>query len=458
MNGFLSALFWGVVSLSILVVVHEGGHFLASRTLGVRVTEFFIGMPCRVRISRKSRKYGTEFGVTPLLLGGYNRICGMEVEVPSDEVLAPVLSCVQSHGRVRVTDLAHELAIEEEQAYGALATLVDWACIRPYFDPELGESPTQKEWPAAFQTIARDPNHYSEYDREHDFELEGTTGEAEPHPIGDAQAFLEAERRRTYAGKGLFGRLAILLAGPVVNIILAFALVAGSLMLAGVDYAINSSTLGSVVEGSYAQAAGLAAGDTITKIGSDDIEDWNGIVDALEPYLSEGIDVPIVYERDGKAYETVVDIPDGEPCKAIGVGILHETYHYPPLEALGAAAMYMTTVATYVFRLIVPSHTVEILSQSSSVVGISAMASEAVSSGPNSWVLFLAAVSMSLGFMNLLPIAPLDGGKILIAILERIIGRPLSMRAQNAIAYVGLAFILFIFVFALRNDLVRILG
>ena len=64
--GFLSALFWGVLLLSVLVFVHEGGHYLAARAFGVRVTEFFLGLPCRARFSVKSKKVGTESGVTPL--------------------------------------------------------------------------------------------------------------------------------------------------------------------------------------------------------------------------------------------------------------------------------------------------------------------------------------------------------------------------------------------------------
>ena len=86
MTGVVSAIFWGVVVLSLLVFVHEGGHYLAARACGVRVTEFFLGMPCRVKLSHKSKDHGTEIGVTPILLGGYTRICGMEGT--HDELLA----------------------------------------------------------------------------------------------------------------------------------------------------------------------------------------------------------------------------------------------------------------------------------------------------------------------------------------------------------------------------------
>jgi regulator of sigma E protease len=62
---------------------------------------------------------------------------------------------------------------------------------------------------------------------------------------------------------------------------------------------------------------------------------------------------------------------------------------------------------------------------------------------------------MSLGFMNLLPIPPLDGGKILIELIQAAIRRPLSMKAQTAISYVGLAFFAFVFIVVVRNDVMR---
>jgi regulator of sigma E protease len=97
----------------------------------------------------------------------------------------------------------------------------------------------------------------------------------------------------------------------------------------------------------------------------------------------------------------------------------------------------------------------EVLNQSTSIVGISVMASEAASSSLLDVVALLAAVSMSLGFMNLLPIPPLDGGKIVVETIQAILRRPLSTKAQVAISYVGVAFFVFVFVVVLRNDIMR---
>ena len=452
----LSAVFWGLLVLSLLVFVHEGGHFLVARAWGMRVTEFFLGLPCRWRISRKSKRFGTEFGVTPFLLGGYNRICGMEGE--PDDMLAPALAYVQAHGYTKVVDMARELGIDEARAFALMGSLVDMGSIRPYYDPALDEHPWQSEWPEAFETLQRDGNLLTEYDQEHDFDIAGTTAAGEPHPVDDPASFLRAEEGHTYRGKGFLARVTTLLAGPAVNILLAFVLVVGSLMIGGVEINVDSNTLGDVAEGSLAEEAGLRAGDTILRLGSYDVKSWTTLVKAIDASLEEGGDIPIAYERDGQTFETKIVIPEGEEVQAIGVVALLETYRPTFAEATSVAFSYVGLVGGTIARILMPQHTIEVVSQSSSIVGISAMASEAAASGLGDFVMLVAAISLSLGFMNLLPIPPLDGGKILIELIQLVIRRPLSKRVQAGVSYVGLAFFLFIFCFALHNDIVNILG
>ncbi len=456
-TGFFSAVFWGLLVLSILVVVHEAGHFLVARLCGIRVTEFFLGLPCRFRLSWKSRSFGTEFGITPFLLGGYNRITGMEGEV-ADPLLPQALALVQQKGRVVVSDLAQEMGIDEEHAYGLMATLTGMASISPYYDEELGEHSWQKEWPSSFETLARDAQLRTEYDRGHDFSQEGSTARAEARPVADAQVFYEQECKQTYLGANLIQRILLLLMGPAVNIALAFLLLVGSLMIVGVEINANSNVLGGVTEGSLAQQAGLRGGDKILMFAGQDVSDWVDLCQAIDAALEKGGDIEVAYERDGKTYETTIKIPEGEKVQVIGVNALMETYHATFAEAAGFALSYVGLVGSTVARLLMPQHTIEIVSQSSSIVGISAMASEAAASSMNDLVLLAAAISMSLGFMNLLPILPLDGGKIVLELVQAVIRKPISLKAQNIITYIGLAFFLFIFLFALKNDIVRILG
>lgn len=452
--GALSAVFWGVLVLSILVFVHEGGHYLAARAFGVRVTEFFLGLPCRFKLSRKSKKHGTEVGVTPFLLGGYNRICGMEGE--DDELLAPAFAIVQREGRVHVEDLAKELDIESDRAYAILVNLADLAAIRPFYDPDLGEYPTQRDYPAQFETIARDANMLTDYDDGHDFSTEGSTGDAEPRPLADPDAQLAAEVSHTYKGVSVPKRLVMLMAGPLVNVLLAFVMVTGVYMNTEFDMYVNKNVIGSVVEDSPAALAGLEAGDTIVQVGDTKTDDWVAVSDALKEYREAKEDFSIVYERDGEQATALVDLPEDEELEVVGINAPSEKYRPGLVESMQAALGYGKLVLETVAKLVMPQHTMEVLNQSSSIVGISVKASEAAESGLLDVLALMAAISMSLGFMNLLPIPPLDGGKILIEIIQVCIRRPLSLKAQTAISYVGLAFFAFIFVVAVRNDILRI--
>ena len=452
--GVLVTVFWGVLVLSLLVFVHEGGHYLAARACRVRATEFFLGLPCRLKLSRKSAKVGTEFGVTPLLLGGYTRICGMEGT--EDPLLAPALDLVMRRGRVRAQEVADELGVDLGRAYELLVTLSDWAAIRPFYDPALGEGPSQSTYPAAFETVRRDAALLTEYDRGHDFATEGTTEAGLPRETAlSPEAFLDHERSRTYLGVGFLRRCAMLLAGPLVNVLLAFVIVTCALMVRGVDYVSNVNVLGSVTEGSLAERSGLEAGDVLTSVDGSEVSTWTEIVEALKGPLSEGRDFEITYERDGAAHEVVIDLPDGEPTELLGVNATVATYHPTLPEATSVTFDYVGQVAGAVAQLLQPQHTMEVLDQSSSVVGIAVMTSEAASSGAYDLAVIVAAISMSLGFMNLLPIPPFDGGKILIELVQLVIRRPLPQRAVVAVSYVGMAFILFVFVVVLRNDVVR---
>lgn len=445
--------FWGLLLLSVLVFIHEGGHYLAARAFGVRVTEFFLGLPCRWRLSHKSRSHGTEIGVTPVLLGGYTRICGMEGT--AEDHLAEALACVQRHGRVSVEELASEVGVSVDDAYGLLARLADWGSIRPCYDASLGEREGQRDWPRSFETLRRDANLLTEYDKGHDFSAAGTTDYGEPRPVeGAPEAFLSSERGRTYLGCGFWKRFCMLCAGPLVNVLFALLLVVGMLSVVGTEVGLNSNVIGEVQEGSLAAQAGIESGDQITAVDGTEVTDWNTLHDALQDPLSEGRDFTLTYVRDGQTAQARVSL-GGQSQSMLGIRAQTTTYRMGLADATRYAFSYAGMVGQYAVRLIMPQHTMQVLDSSTSIVGISAMASEAVSTGPSEVIELLAAVSMSLGFMNLLPIPPLDGGKILLEIIEAIRRKPLSARATNYISYAGIAFFCFVFVVVLRNDIFR---
>lgn len=450
----LSAVFWGLLFLSLLVFVHEGGHYLMARLFGVRVTEFYLGLPCRFKLFHKSKTRGTEVGVTPLLLGGYNRICGMEQN--PDELSADVLGIVQREGRVEVASIAQELEIEEGRAYSILISLADLAAVAPYYNPELGESPNQREYPAAFQTVLRDASMLTEYDAGHDFDAPETTQAGEARPVDDASSLLEHDRSHTYVGISVPKRIAILVAGPLVNLLLAFLLVTATYMTTEYHVPVAGNVLETVESGSAAESAGLMPGDGIKRIGDVDTTSWGEVRAEIDRNAKDTGAFDVTYVRDGIENVVHVSLSDTERQEGrMGVTVKTEPYHLGLLDSMRGALNYAGMVGSFAAKLIMPQHTMEVLDQSSSVVGISVMASQAAASGFADVIAFIAAISMSLGFMNLLPIPPLDGGKIVIELIQVIIRRPLSMKAQTAVSYVGLAFFLFIFFVAVRNDVFR---
>ena len=451
----LKAVFWGCLLLSALVFIHEGGHYLSARAFGMRVTEFFLGMPCKWRLSHKSKSHGTEVGVTPILLGGYNRICGMD-ELPGEHA-ANVLACVSRHGRIKIDDVAAELGISRVDVLAEMQVLYDWASLEPYYDEEFDEHSDQKNWPECMQTVERDANLLTAFDSGHDFTREGSTKAGEPHAIpGTPQEFLESEASRTYCGKGSFARIVTLVAGPAVNLVFGLALLIGCFSIGGIQTLVNLPVIGSVEQGSLAEACGMKAGDTITSVGGLEVSTWEDMGDALQSSIAGGEPFEVAFTRDDQSHQVEVDPadePDGSGLFGINASVA--TYHPSFGQSAEISWRYFTYTLSYIGKLFVPSTTAEVVSQSSSVVGISVMASQAASTGATDFLFLMAGISLSLGLMNLIPIPPLDGGKLLIELVQLVSRRRVPMKVQNGLSYVGLALALLLFVVVLRQDIMR---
>ena len=361
----LSSVFWGLLMLSVLVFLHEGGHFLAARACGVRVTEFFLGLPCRFDIHYTSRRIGTKFGVTPLLLGGYAAICGMD---PTDVSCADrVLAAIYRHGRVTVADLAVELELSEEDVLEACALLLGWGSIAPWY--EEGEKPSPSYYPTKYQTLPRDAAGYTTFDgRRFDREHATAEGDVWELPCGEAD-FLAQERSHTYLGQGFLKRAFMLLAGILVNILTGFLLLMSIYSIAGVTVPIDTNVIGQVDEGSIAAKAGIEAGDAILSVDGVSCSTWMNVYDAIGKAAGKD-DIAIEYERDGKQHSTTVALKEDE---RLGVYASTQVVRLDPITSARLSFSYVVQTAEGVMRLLQPQHTMEILDQSSSIVGISVM-------------------------------------------------------------------------------------
>ncbi len=445
----LSSVFWGLITLSALVFVHEGGHFLAARACGVRVTEFFLGLPCRINVHRRSRRIGTKFGITPLLLGGYAAICGMD---PTDApAMSAVLSAIHRKGRSGVSELAAELGLSEDDVQAACIVLEGWASIVPLYENEDGTEADSRYYAPAYLAPARDASGNVVFDGKL-FDLKTATSEGEPWATDlSEEEFLAQERSRTYIGQGFLKRAAMLLAGICVNIACGILLLMSVYSIIGVDTIVNTSTVSTVDEGGVAYKAGLRAGDTILRIDDDECTTWEDVVAAVNDH-ADGNPVDLTFKHKGSKKTVTVTIKENS---RLGISAQQEKLHLDPITSFKCSMNYVGQTAEGVLRLLMPQHTKEVLDSSTSVVGISIMSSQAAAAGISVYLRFAALISLSLGFMNLLPIPPLDGGKLLIEVIQAGLKRDISIRVQNIISYVGIGLFMLLFIYMLRSDVLR---
>lgn len=445
----IAPIFWGVLLLSVLVFVHEGGHFLAARACGVRVTELFLGMPCRFNVHFSSKRIGTKFGVTPLLIGGYAAICGMD---PQTVPCAPaVLAAVHRHGTVSVSDLARELELDPDDVLDACAFLLGWGSIAPVYEDESKQS--SKYYPMTYASMPRDAAGNTVYDGKAFDRTHATKqGDAWVPPMGDDE-FYRCERSHTYLGKGFWKRALMLVAGIIVNILTGFILMVGVYSIVGIQSVDNVNTIGAVEAGSPAASAGLKAGDAILMVDGESTATWEEVYNALQESGEDGA-VDLTVEHDGSQRQMTIELSDQG---TLGISASVRTVRLNPLDSMRVGAMYIVQTAQGVIRMLTPQHTVEMLNNSASIVGISILSAQAAQAGAGTFLSFAALISFSLGFMNLLPIPPLDGGKLLIEIVQAVSRRQVPIKVQAAFSWLGIILFGLLFVYMLRVDILRLL-
>lgn len=471
--GALLSIFWGLLLFSFLVYIHEGGHYLAARLFGVRVLEFFIGFPSKLQLSWRSKKRGTKFGITPLLFGGYARIAGMDIGQQNPH-LSTILALVNARGVMSAPEIAHLLKIPFVEAYSALSTLVQWGSLEEV-DNESAEikqdeqennwalrlSPEDKEELAfladsgaalVFRTPARDYQGKTIYDRPN-FDHEGAITPGSPFVSElDAQSFLQREESRTYNGLNPLKRIIVLLGGIVVNLLFALLIFVAIFMVEGVTE--PQTTIQTVVDGSVAQSAGVKPGDQVVSLGGHQVSDWDSLVVAIDQAHNAG-KVDLLVKRDGHELTLPVSLGEGDK---LGVAPVLSHKDLSLGESLSLACEYTVLTGKSVLNLLNPAHIKETLDNSSSVVGVAVLAKDAASSGFLPFVTLMAAISLSLGMINLLPIPPLDGGKVVIEIIQAIIGRPISEKVYMAVSVVGIALFILLFVYLTGQDILRLIS
>jgi regulator of sigma E protease len=440
------------------VAVHEYGHFWAARKLGFKVLRFSVGFGPALwrRVVGVDR---TEYVLAALPLGGYVKLL--------DEREGPVDAAEVSRAFTRRPPWQRILVLLAGPGFNfAFAILLLWGMLWIVGSPDVravvggvaAGSPAARAGLRADDEIIR---------------LDGADVQGRGDVVLgliDAMSGDGVTRLAVRSASGAERDIELRVDDPVER----RALTEPSALMRGVGIRFWSqpvpAQIGRVLPAGPAEQAGLQVGDLITAIDGQPIGDFVAMSEALA--VRPNRDVVIRYERGGVSATTTVrtsaDLVDGREVGRIRIEtppsaplpdsmIVHR--RFGPVQALGESlqrAWDMTVLQAKMFaRMIIGQVSIKNLS---GPITIAEYAGDSARSGLTGFVGFLVLISLSLGFLNLLPIPMLDGGQIVYQTIEWIKGSPLSERVQAAGQSVGIALLFLLMGVALFNDLARQFG
>ncbi|HEL1597808.1 TPA: site-2 protease family protein [Streptococcus suis] len=417
MKGILAFIF----IFGVIVVVHEFGHFYFAKKAGILVREFAIGMG--PKIFAHTGKDGTLYTIRILPLGGYVRMAGWGEDKTEIKTGSPARLSLNEAGVVTRINLSGKQL--DSLSLPMNVTSFDFEEKLEITGLVLEESKTYKV--------------------DHDatiVEEDGTEVRIAPLDV-------------QYQNATVWGRLMTNFAGPMNNFILGILVFILLFFMQG-GVANPSSNAVSITEGGALQAAGVVTGDKILSVNGNTTDSYTEVATIISKAATDATTAPsfdLVVEHDGKTRNVSVTAEQVDGAYRIGISPILKTGFVDKIvggfQEAGATALRVVTA----LKNLIANFDVK---QLGGPVAIYKVSSQAAEFGLVSVLGLMAALSINLGIFNLIPIPALDGGKIVMNILEAIRRKPLKPETESYITLAGVAVMVVLMIVVTWNDIIRV--
>jgi len=371
---FVSILIFLLV-LSILVIVHEFGHFIAAKRAGIPVLEFAIGLPFTPKLWGK-RVGETTYSIYPLLFGGFVKLLGENGEEEAD-----------------------------------------------YVSPARGD------------------------------------GQGDKHL-----------RSQQFVNKSKKIRFVVVVAGVIMNFILAIVAFAIVYSFSGIPRDTGKLKVIDVTAGSPAQIAGIIVGDTITKVGKDSLASAEDFTNKISAAKGKSTVFEVQRMIDGQPSTIKATLtPRANPPQGEGpIGITYTTMevYYPPIwqrpfygiyYGFKDAVFWGQTIVLGLWGIVTDLFKGQVPQGVSGPVGIFAVTTEAARNGILTLINFVGILSVNLAILNVLPFPALDGGRLLFIGIEAVTGRKVSPKIEGVVHSIGMVILLALLLTITIGDIRRLI-
>ncbi|MFY0759009.1 MULTISPECIES: RIP metalloprotease RseP [Metabacillus] len=410
-----------VIIFGALVFFHELGHLVLAKRAGILCREFAIGFGPKIFSFMKDE---TVYTIRLLPLGGFVRMAGEDPEMievkpgynvgllfnKENKVEKIILNNKEKYPRARV--------VEVEQA-----DLEHKMFISGYEQGE--EDEILKNFEVSEKSF---------------FIVDGSEVQIAPY-------------NRQFGSKTLGQRTAAIIAGPLMNFILAFVLLFSLGFIQGAP--IDEPILGKLTPDGSAVESGLKEGDEITSIEGKVMSSWKQVVSVIQANPEQeltfainrggqNLEVEVVPEASKVGEETIGRIGAYNPVEKSFVGSLEygvtETFNWTKEIVLGLG------------KLVTGQFSIDMLS---GPVGIYDMTDQVAKTGFINLMSWAAILSINLGIVNLLPIPALDGGRLLFFLVEALRGKPIDRQKEGVVHFIGFALLMLLMLVVTWNDIQR---